>query len=357
MAHALRPHDHEADSPGSAHDHHHAGHDHDHDHDHAHEHGAGWASRFRHGLSELVGGHSHDAADQIDDALEANAAGRRALFISLIGLGVTAVLQAGVVVISGSVALLGDTLHNVADALTAVPLLVAFSLARRPANKRFTYGYGRAEDLGGLFVVVMILLSSVLAAYTAVDRLLNPREVDYLWAVAGAGLIGFFGNELVARYRIRVGRQIGSAALVADGLHARTDGFTSLAVLLGAGGVALGLPWADPVVGLLITVAILGVLRSAVKQVGARLMDAVDPAIVDQATAAIETVDGVREVRELRIRWIGHSLRVEADITVDPSLNIVEAHGLAHHAEEHLLADVRRLSAATVHVSPVGAHG
>lgn len=338
-----------------SHDHHDHGHGHD-GRGHDHEHPTGWAGPVRHGLSELVGGHSHDAADQIDDALEANAAGRRALFISLIGLGVTAVLQAVVVVLSGSVALLGDTLHNVADALTAVPLLVAFTLARRPANKRYTYGYGRAEDLGGVFVVAMILLSSVVAAYQAIDRLLHPREVNYLWAVAGAGLIGFLGNELVARYRIRVGRQIGSAALVADGLHARTDGFTSLAVLLGAGGVALGLPWADPVVGLLITVAILGVLRSAVKQVGARLMDAVDPAIVDQATAAIKTVDGVQEVRELRIRWIGHNLRAEADITVDPALTVAEAHGLAHHAEDHLLADVRRLSAATVHVSPVGAH-
>jgi cation diffusion facilitator family transporter len=237
-----------------------------------------------------------------------------------------------------------------------VPLLVAFTQARRPANKRYTYGYGRAEDLGGLFVIAMILLSSVLAAYEAIDRLLNPREVHYLWAVAVAGLIGFLGNEVVARYRIRVGRQIGSAALVADGLHARTDGFTSLAVLLGAGGVALGLPWADPVVGLLITAAILGVLRSAVKQVGARLMDAVDPAIVDQAITAIATVEGVREVRELRIRWIGHSLRAEADITVDSSLSLVDAHELAHHVEDHLLADVRRLSAATVHVSPVGVH-
>jgi cation diffusion facilitator family transporter len=260
------------------------------------------------------------------------------------------------VVVSGSVALLGDTLHNVADALTAVPLLVAFTLARRPPNKRFTYGYGRAEDLGGLFVVAMILLSSVLAAYTAVDRLLHPQVVSHLWAVACAGLVGFAGNELVARYRIRVGRRIGSAALVADGLHARTDGFTSLAVLLGAGGVALGLPWADPVVGLLITVAILGVLRSAVAQVGARLMDAVDPAIVDQAAAAIAAVEGVREIRELRLRWIGHTLRAEADICVDPALSVVEAHGLAHHAEDHLLADVRRLSAATVHVSPLGAH-
>jgi cation diffusion facilitator family transporter len=351
MTHALRQHDHlghQHDHVGHEHDH--DEHDHDHDehdhvgHQHDHGHGSGWASRLRHGLSELLGGHSHDAADQI------------ALFISLAGLGVTAALQAVVVVISGSVALLGDTLHNVVDALTAVPLLVAFTLARRPANKRYTYGYGRAEDLGGLFVIAMILLSSVLAAYEAIDRLVNPREVHHLWAVAAAALVGFLGNEVVARYRIRVGRQIGSAALVADGLHARTDGFTSLAVLLGAGGVALGVPWADPVVGLLITVAILGVLRSAVQQVGARLMDAVDPAIVDQATAAIQTVEGVGEVRELRIRWIGHSLRAEVDITVEPSLSLVEAHGLAHHAEEHLLTDVRRLSAATVHVSPVGAH-
>jgi cation diffusion facilitator family transporter len=153
-----------------------------------------------------------------------------------------------------------------------------------------------------------------------------------------------------------VGRQIGSAALVADGLHARTDGFTSLAVLLGAGGVAIGWRWADPLVGLVITVAILGVLRSAVTQVGARLMDAVDPALVDQATKALVTVEGVKEVRELRIRWIGHRLRAEADITADPTLTITQAHELAHLAEDRLLAWIRRLNAANVHVSPVGAH-
>lgn len=347
------PHQHvHADDEGHRHDGN-QGHRHDHDDDQ----GVGWAGWVRHALSSAVGAHSHDAADQIDDALKANAAGRRALLISLIGLGVTALLQAVVVVLSGSVALLGDTLHNVADALTALPLLVAFSLARRPANKRYTYGYGRAEDLGGLFVIAMILLSSVVAAYEGIDRLLHPREVSYLWAVASAALVGFLGNELVARYRIRVGRQIGSAALVADGMHARTDGFTSLAVLLGAGGVALGLPWADPVVGLLITVAILGVLRSAVKQVGARLMDAVDPTLVDQATAAIATVEGVQDIRELRIRWIGHSLRAEADITVNPALTVSQAHDLAHHAEDHLRADVPRLGAANVHVSPAGTHG
>ncbi len=328
----------------------------DHHHDHGHGDGGSWWARGRHAISELVGGHSHDAADQVDEALEADSAGRRALLVSMVGLAVTAILQGVVVALSGSVALLGDTLHNVADALTAVPLLVAFSLARRAATKRFTYGYGRAEDLAGLFVVAMIALSSALAAYTAITRLLNPQEVSYLWAVAAAGIVGFVGNELVARYRIRVGRQIGSAALVADGLHARTDGFTSLAVLLGAGGLALGWTWADPVVGLLITVAILGVLRSAISQVGARLMDAVDPELVEQATAAIGTVQGIDAVRDLRIRWIGHTLRAEADITVDATLTVEQAHDLAHHAEEHLLTHVRRLTAATIHVSPAGAH-
>jgi cation diffusion facilitator family transporter len=261
-----------------------------------------------------------------------------------------------VVVLSGSVALLGDTLHNVADALTAVPLLIAFRLARRTPTKRYTYGYGRAEDLGGLFVIAMITLSSVFAAYEAIDRLIHPRAVSHLWVVAGAALVGFIGNEVVAHYRIRVGRQIGSAALVADGLHARTDGFTSLAVLLGAGGVALGWRPADPLIGLVITVAILGVLRSAVGQVGARLMDAVDPDLVDQATAAVTSVEGISGVRDLRIRWIGHTLRAEVDVTVPANLTVTEAHDLAHHAETHLLNQVRRLTAATVHASPAGAH-
>jgi cation diffusion facilitator family transporter len=352
-----------------AHDH--GGHDHDHDHGdgdgdgdghnhdgsaHGHDHGSSFAGRIGHGVSELFGGHSHDGADQVDEALEADADGRRALWLSLAGLALTAAVQGSVVVFSGSVALLGDTLHNVADALTAVPLLIAFRLARRPATKRYTYGYGRAEDLAGIFVIAMIALSSALAAYEALDRLLHPRDISHLWAVAVAAVVGFAGNELVARYRIRTGRRIGSAALVADGLHARTDGFTSLAVLLGAAGVALGWRQADPLIGLVITVAILAVLRSAVAHVGARLMDAVDPDLVDQATAAITSVPGVHTVRQLRVRWIGHTLRAEADIDVDAALTLAAAHDVAHHAESHLLHDVRRLSGATIHVSPSGTH-
>ena len=327
-----------------------------HDHDHDHDHGSSIWSAVFHALSELVGAHSHDSADQVDETLEANAEGRRALLVSLAILAATAVVEAVVVGLSGSVALLGDTLHNFADALTAVPLLIAFRLAGRPANKRYTYGYGRAEDLGGLFVVTMITLSSALAAFEAISRLIHPRSVSDLWFVVGAALVGFVGNEVVARLRIKVGRRIGSAALVADGLHARTDGFTSLAVLVGAAGVALGWRPADPITGLVITVAILGVLRSAVRQVGARLMDAVDPVLVEQATAAVTTVAGVVGVRELRIRWIGHTLRAEVDATVDPSLSVSEAHDIAHHAETHLLDQVRRLTAATIHTSPAGSH-
>ena len=341
---------------GGAEHHQHAQHEHG-DHAHGdHAHGLSVLARVRHAVSGAVSGHSHDAADQVDEALEADADGRRALLVSLAGLALTAIVQGIVVLLSGSVALLGDTLHNVADALTAVPLLIAFRLGRRPSTKRYTYGYGRAEDLGGIFVIAMITLSSAVAAYEAVDRLLHPRAVTHLWAVAGAALVGFVGNEVVARYRIRTGRRVGSAALVADGLHARTDGFTSLAVLLGAGGVALRWREADPVVGLLITIAILGVLRSAVRQVGARLMDAVDPALVDQAVAAVTSVGGVLDVTELRIRWIGHTLRAEADVTVNPDLTLVQAHELAHHAQAHLLERVRRLTAATIHTSPAGAH-
>lgn len=336
----------------------HAGHGHHHDdhaghgHGHGHRHGHGGSSAARVGdaLAEAFGfgPHSHDPSDAIDEALEADARGRRALWGSLALLGVTALLQGVVVVFTGSVALLGDTLHNVADALTAVPLLVAFALARRPADDRFGYGYGRAEDLAGVFVVAMIALSSVVAVYEAIRRLLDPQGVDHLWAVAAAGLIGFAGNEVVAQYRIRVGRRIGSAALVADGLHARTDGFTSLAVVVGALGVAAGLPWADPVVGLLISLAILGVLRSAARQVGARLMDAVEPGLVGTARAVLTDVPGVRAVERVRLRWVGHVLLADAVLAGAPDTPLAEADAVRAEALLRLRERLPRLGESSL---------
>ncbi|MDQ1672403.1 MAG: hypothetical protein QOC98_965 [Frankiaceae bacterium] len=324
------------------------------EHDRDDEHGHGLLGRLRHAAGELFGGHEHDSeAGTLDDVL-GDRAGRRALVISLVVLGVTAVLQIAVALVSGSVALLGDAVHNVADALTALPLFVAFALSRRPASRRFTYGYGRSEDLAGLVIVLVIAASAAVSGYVAIERLVHPRSVDHLVAVAAAALIGFVGNEVVARYRISVGRHIGSAALVADGLHARTDGFTSLAVLAGAGGVALGFPLADPVVGLLITLLIVGVLRSAAREVVARVLDAVDPALVASAEQAVSTVPGVVSVSELRIRWIGRALRAEVGLEVDPGMSLTEAHDLARHAENHLLEQVPHLRAAIVATRPAG---
>jgi cation diffusion facilitator family transporter len=296
--------------------------------------------------------HSHDAADSVDPVLEASVEGVRAVKISLVALLVTALAQAVVVVVTGSVALLADTIHNFSDALTAVPLWIAFVLGRRPASRRYTYGYGRAEDLAGVFIVAMIALSAVVAGYESVRRLLEPQPISNLGVLIAAGLIGFAGNELVAVYRIRVGRRIGSAALVADGLHARTDGFTSVAVVVGALGVLTGFPLADPIIGLVITVAILVVLRGAATDIYRRLMDAVDPELVNTAEASLREVPGVADVEELRLRWIGHRVRAETGIVVDPALGIVEAHDIATAAKHSLLHGVPRLVDATVHVSP-----
>ncbi|WP_128377302.1 cation diffusion facilitator family transporter [Streptomyces cavernae] len=321
-----------------------------HEHNHSPAHTP--LSWLRHRLSHAFTPHSHDTADKVDRALESSARGMRALWISLGVLGLTAAVQAGVVVLSGSVALLGDTVHNAADALTAVPLAIAFVLGRRAATRRFTYGYGRAEDLAGIAIVLTIAASAAFIAWSAVDRLLDPRAIDHVGAVAAAALIGFAGNEWVARYRIRVGRSIGSAALVADGLHARTDGFTSLAVLLSAGGAALGLPLVDPLVGLAITAAILLVLRDAAREVFRRVMDAVDPALVDAAEHALRRVPGVTEVGELRLRWVGHRLRAEVAVVVDGELTVRQAHCVAVEAEHALLHAVPRLTAALVHADP-----
>ena len=328
-----------------------------HEHEHGHEHGHGHSHDGRGGtfgaaLREVFAPHSHDASDSIDGALESSTAGIRAVKISLLALGATSIAQLVIVLISGSVALLADTIHNFSDALTAIPLWIAFALGRRAATRRYTYGFGRAEDLAGLFVVAMITLSAAIAAIESIRRLIHPAAIHHVGWVAVAGLVGFIGNELVAIYRIRIGRQIGSAALVADGLHARTDGFTSLAVLLGVGGVALGFPLADPIVGLLITIAILAVLRTAVRDVFRRLMDAVDPELVDAAEAALAAQPGVTGVRSVKMRWIGHRIHADAELDIDPATSLSDAHRLAHDAEHALTHAVPKLSTALVHAYP-----
>lgn len=355
--------EHTARGPGHGHGHRHE-HGHEHGHGHGHGHGPGhgrWGTggpgrvrallaRAGHALTP----HGHSGATRTDAALEASSRGLRVLAISFAVLMATTLVQALIVAASGSVALLGDTLHNFADALTAVPLAIAFSLGRRAATRRYTYGYGRAEDLAGIVIVVLIAVSAGMAGYEAVTRLVAPEDVRSPGLVAAAGVAGFLGNEWVARYRIKVGREIGSAALVADGLHARADGFTSLAVVLGAGGAALGFPLADPIVGLLITAAICLVLRDAAREIYYRLMDAVDPALIAQAERILSGVPGVERVGAVRLRWIGHALRAEVEIVVRHELSLVQAHAVAVEAEHRLIHELPRLRAATVHADPDG---
>jgi cation diffusion facilitator family transporter len=339
----------------AAHTHHTHDHDHDHDHEHEHEHGDHGHDPGGHSHPAGVKGffyglfvpHSHDAVDSIDDALEASTQGVRALKISLFVLLGTTVLQLIVVLMSGSVALLADTIHNFSDALTAVPLWIAFVLGRRVATKRYTYGFGRAEDLAGLFIIAVVALSAVIAAYQSIERFFNPQPLNNLWWVIAAGLIGFSGNEIVAIYRIRVGQKIGSAALVADGVHARIDGFTSLAVVVGAVGVMIGFPLADPIVGLFISVAIIILLWGTVRSIGRRLMDGIEPELADRARHTLQHTPGVLSVPSLQLRWVGHRLQGAATIMVaDTSVSIAQA--TADEAEHELTLALPNLDAMII---------
>jgi cation diffusion facilitator family transporter len=299
-------------------------------------------------------GHTHGT---VDPSIISTGRGLWAVKWSFWGLMATALIQVVVIFISGSVALLADTIHNFADAATAIPLGLAFLLARRKPTRRFPYGLGRSEDLAGLIIVLLILFSASVAGYESVRRLLHPQPVSHLWAVMAASIVGFLGNEAVAVFRIRVGREIDSAALVADGYHSRADGFTSLAVLLGAIGVKLGFPLADPVIGLLITVAILGIVWQSAKVVITRMLDGVEPEIIDEIDHAARHAAGVRDVTEVRARWIGHRLQAEINVAVDPKMSISEGHAVAKEVHHQLLHHLKNLSGALIHVHPLGELG
>lgn len=298
--------------------------------------------------------HTHGA---VDPSILSSERGIWAVKWSFVGLFATALFQVIVVMFSGSVALLADTIHNFGDAATAVPLWIAFSLARRKPTKRFTYGYGRVEDLAGVAIVFIILFSAVVAGYESIDRFFHPQVIRFLWAVVAASVIGFVGNEAVAQFRIKVGKEIGSAALIADGHHARVDGLTSLAVLFGALGVWLGYPLADPIVGLLITLAILRIVWESGKSVFTRMLDGVDPDVIDEIKHTVHHTAGVSDISEVRVRWIGHRLHAELNVAVNPRLSVEKGHEIAKEVRHRLLHNLQYISNATIHIDPVGASG
>ena len=299
------------------------------------------------------GGHGHTHG-VVDAGLAASERGIWAIKWSFAILAVTSALQLLVVFASGSVALLADTIHNIGDATTAIPLWFAFMLARRKPSKTFTYGLGRAEDLAGILIVLIILFSALVAGYEAISRLINPQPVQALGWLTAAGLVGFAGNETVAIFRIRIGRQMNSAALIADGYHARTDGFTSLAVVLGALGVWLGYPMADPIIGLLITVAIFGIVWQSSRSVLTRMLDGVEPGTIEEIRHAAEHVPGIVQVLEAKARWLGHEMHADVVISVDDAQSLAQANSIAVSLQTELLAHVPALKVANVRFDTSG---
>src|SRR4030095_4188227 len=312
-------------------------------HDHRHDHRTSDEHSHTHGV--------------IDPTITTSERGIWAIKWSFIGLMITAIFQIIVVYFSGSIALLADTIHNFGDAATAIPLWIAFKLAQRKPTKQFGYGFGRVEDIAGLIIVLIIFISAVVAGYSAIDRLIHPRIITNLSWVAVAALIGFAGNEAVAFFRIRTGKEIKSAALIADGYHARADGYTSLAVLAGVIGVWLGFPLADPIIGIMISIAIFRIVWQSVKAVFIRTLDGVEPEILDEIEHAVHHVKGVEKVTDMRARWIGHNLHAEINIAVSPLLDIHQAHDISKEVNHQLRHRLSYLSGAVIHVDPADEAG
>ncbi len=310
-------------------------------------------------MDNALGGHGQDHGNEghghthgvVDPTIATTERGIWAIKWSFVILVITSALQLGVVVVSGSVALLADTIHNIGDSVTAIPLWIAFMLARRKPSKTFTYGLGRVEDLAGIIIVLIILLSALVAGYEAVDRLLHPQSIQFLGGVAAAGLVGFVGNEAVAIFRIRTGQEINSAALIADGYHARTDGFTSMAVVLGAFGVWLGYPLADPVIGLLITITIFAIVWQSSKAVLTRMLDGIEPAVIDEIYHVAGHVKGLVAIDQVQARWVGHRQHVDLAIAMSTSARVEEVQKVMVELRAELFAHLPALAVANIRLS------
>lgn len=336
---------------------------HDHSHPH-HSHGEG-AEQHTHkhptGIWGLFAqifhlhGHEHTSLNA-DPVFAGNEEGIRTVWIAIAALAITSILQIGIVALSGSIALLADTVHNIGDTLNSIPLLIAFYLARRVATRRYTYGFGRAEDVAGVLIVLSILFSAGVVFWESFQKLIDPQPMQNVPWVALAAIVGFLGNEAVAILQIRTGRKIGSDAMIADGLHARIDGLTSLAVLIAAGGALIGLPILDPIIGLLIGVAILFITRDATIRIWYRLMDAVDPTLVAQIEHYASEIAGVNQIVRLRVRWVGHQLFAEMTIAVDETLSLVESDQIASRVQSVLRSAIPHLTEITIHVDPAYQH-
>src|SRR5437763_7148566 len=318
--------------------------DHDDEHDHKHDHdehdhgGEGHSGHGEHG-------HEHG---RVDADLYGNQAGLRAVQISTAGMLLVSVIQFIIAIIGGSAGLFADALHNTGDVLTTVALWIAFVISRRAANQRYTYGYYRTEDLAGIFIVLVIIASAVASAIESIQKLGGAPPTQIYLSMAAA-LVGVAGNELLAQYKISVGKRINSVSLIADGHHSRIDGLTSLAAFIGLLGVKLGFPKADPIAGIVITIVIVTVVFSTSRSVMQRLLDAVDPHVVPSIITIASSVSGVEQVTDVRARWVGHTLHVVMNIEVDAELTLSKAHAIAEEVRHQLFHDIKGISEVLIH--------
>ncbi len=276
----------------------------------------------------------------------------RAIAVSSIGLLFTSTLELAVVVFSGSVALLADGLHNLGDVFTTVGVYFGFRTSRRAPTRRYPYGYGRAEDLAGILIVAAIWGSAVLAGLQSFEKLLSGRGTSHLTLGMLAAVIGIVGNQLVARYKMRVGRAIKSAPLIVDARHSRLDAIASFGALIGLIGVALGFRQADPIAGFAITALIVHIGIDATRDVVSRLMDVHDDELAGEVASIARAIPGVRGLGDLRVRWLGRQAEVRLVIHVPPTMPMTEAHELAHRVQDRLRTQLPDTREITVEPAP-----
>lgn len=259
---------------------------------------------------------------------------------SVIILTLTAVIQFVVVSLSGSMALLGDCIHNFSDVLSALPLWLAFFLQKLQPDKRFTHGFGRFEDLAGVFIVLSIIGSGLVVGFESIMHFIHAEKVEYIPAVLLAAFIGFLGNEAVAMFRLKIGKEIGSPALIADGYHARLDGLMSLSVIVGCIGIWAGFPQADALVGMFMTCLILIAGWELAGTILKRLVDEVDPALLAAIRENTLKQPGIEAVESVRARFAGHRLRVDLVVSVDGGAKVEYAQRTCQSLKERLKAEM-----------------
>ncbi|MGH3396216.1 MAG: cation diffusion facilitator family transporter [Streptosporangiaceae bacterium] len=280
-----------------------------------------------------------------DDAADRRQA-NRAVAVSAIGLGLTGVAELLIALLTGSVGLLGDAIHNLSDVSTSAVVFLGFQLSRRPPTDRYPYGLDRAEDLAGIGIAVVIWASAAFAGAESIRKLVEHGHTSDVGVGIAGALLGIVGNQIVARYKLTVGRRIGSATLVADARHSWLDALSSAGALAGLIAVALGQPWGDPVAGLAVTVFICHVGYEVTTDVARRLADGIDPEVIGRAETAAASVPGIIHAHA-RARWTGRTLRVEIEGWVSPDLPTRDADAIGRQVARALSRDLPEAGSLT----------